>query len=140
MKFFSWGLLGAVLVFAIGVAHLVYTIQWVSRAERAIGKAGHTSFTKSTVSKTPGTYTVYVTYATKAGEGKTVGLSVWSRESYPEGSAVPVIFHPTQPGSTRLDTFVDLWLVPSVLVLWGVSWLVGCWRKYKREQAEATAS
>jgi hypothetical protein len=140
MKFFSWGLVGAVLVLALGIAHVVYTLQWVSRAERAIGKAGHTGYTKSTVAKTPGTHTVYVSYATKAGEGKTVGLSVFSRDSYPEGSVVPVIFHPTQPGSTRLDTVVDLWLVPSVLLLWGIAWLVGCWRKYKRGQAEAAAT
>jgi hypothetical protein len=140
MKYFSWGLVGAVLVLALGMAHLVYTAQWVARAERATGKAGHTGFTKSTVSKTPGTYTVYVTYATRAGEGKTVGLKTWSRSSYPDGSAVPVIFHPAQPGSTRLDTFIDLWLVPSVLVLWGIAWLVGCWRKYKRERAEAAVT
>ena len=133
MKWFSWGLVGAMLVTVAGLALAIWTAVWVARAERATGTAGHIGFEKSTVSKSPGTYTVYVTYKTQAGEGKTVGLKCFSRNSYPGGSAVPVIYHPNQPGSTRLDTFLDLWLAPSVLLVWGGCWLFGCWRKLKRQ-------
>lgn len=130
MKRFSWGLVGAIFVTLLGLTATAWTAWFLAHAERATGRAGHTSYRSSTTSKSAGTFTVYVTFATKAGEGKTVGITTLSGKSYPDGSPVPVIYDPRSPGGTaRLDTFLDLWVMPAALLLWGVWWLVRAWRR-----------
>lgn len=125
-----WGIMGATLVLLLAVAFAFWTGWWVAHAERVQGRAGHTSFTASTTTKSPGTYTVHVHFTTFAGEHKVGGLSTFSRKSYPEGSAVPVIYDPKMPGMARLDTWLDLWLAPALLLTWGLWWSVRAWRRW----------
>lgn len=128
-RWFRWGWAGPVLVSLIGVAYAAWMGWWVVHAERTVGKAGHTSYSSSSTAKSAGSYTVHVHFTTRAGEPKVVGLRVFSRTSYPEGSSVPVIYDPRLPGIAMLDTWLDLWLVPAVLLLWGGWWSVREWRR-----------
>lgn len=126
---FPWGWLGAGLVSLVGLAATFGTLWWLAHAERTIGTAGHTSYSPSGTAKAAGAFTVHVHITTRAGEPKVIGITTWSRSSYPEGSPVPVVYDAKFPAIAKLDTWLDLWLLPGFLLLWGGWWSWREWRK-----------
>lgn len=134
MKSKPWDLLGALLVLLLGTALLLYTLQWVLRAERVTGTAGHTTWS-SAYTRIPGAPMVQVTFATKTGEVRKQRFKSFSKDSYPEGSAVPIIYNPANPSSASLNTFLDLWLLPLAVYSWGAVWHAVWLRKHRRLKA-----
>lgn len=117
------------LFFAVGVVALlvsagvlVWTIQFVARAERATGTV--TEVVRETDSEGDDVFYPVVRFTTPEGaEIEFKSSSGSAPASHSEGDQVDVLYDPDDPDDARLSGFFDLWLFPIVGLALGAGFI-----------------
>ncbi|QIF00999.1 DUF3592 domain-containing protein [Roseimicrobium sp. ORNL1] len=109
MKYFSRSFVWAVVSMGGGVALVFFVLWWMIFGVPVTGTAGPAEYRRGNLTKKRVGYKVQVHFVTKEGQSKTVAIACSFRDSYPEGSSVPVRYDPKNPGNARLNVFWDLW-------------------------------
>lgn len=117
---------GIVICLLIGIPLAIFGIKELLAVKKFVAGGVRTEGTIMEMKEGPTKFYPRVQFATK--DGRTMEFSSGNGSNppmYKPGDTVPVIYNPNAPQYAVINTFIDLWLGPTIYATAGLLFLVG---------------